>query len=135
MQNKNYLAISDKNDLIFSSFCIKVNQYSLNEFQIKWTCNIPYNSVANEFVICRNYEDKSSQKVCVIPFIKGNAEYSFFDKISVSEKDFLSYSIYLKVIYDGTSIKSPISNSPLIHQSIPRLKKITLHIEAKKTIL
>ena len=135
MQNKNYLAISDKNDLIFSSFCIKVNQYSLNEFQIKWTCNTPYNSVANEFVICRNYEDKSSQKVCVIPFIKGNAEYSFFDKISVSEKDFLSYSIYLKGIYDGTSIKSPISNSPLIHQSIPRLKKITLHIEAKKTIL
>lgn len=129
LQNKNYLADSDKAEIVSCIIYIDLTHTSANQIQISWDCNIPYNSIAKEFEIYKNFKNQSPQKIATLPFIKGTRSYKYTDIILSSEAPCISYSVYLCGIYNGTLIKSHSSTGGRL---LPRLKKIELHVESRK---
>ena len=51
IQNKNYMALPDRDEILSYTFCIEVTKTSSDQIFIRWDCNIQYNSIAKEFVI------------------------------------------------------------------------------------
>lgn len=129
LQNKNYLADSDKAEIVSCIIYIDLTHTSSNQIQISWDCNIPYNSIAKEFEIYKNIKNQSPQKIATLPFIKGTRSYKYTDITLSSEAPCISYSVYLCGIYNGTLIKSHSSTGGRL---LPRLKKIELHVESRK---
>lgn len=129
LQNKNYLADLDKTEIVSYIVRIHLTHTSSNQIQIGWDCNIPYNSIAKEFEIYKNFKNQLPQKIATLPFVKGTISYKYTDIILSSEAPCISYSVYLCGIYNGTLIKSHSSTGGRL---LPRLKKIELHVESRK---
>lgn len=128
IQNKNYMALPDRDEILSYTFCIEVTKTSSDQIFIRWDCNIQYNSIAKEFVIYKNYKNQPPQKIATLPFIKFNRTYEYTDTISPSESPCISYSVYLYGIYEGTLVKSHPSTGG---ELIPKLNKIELHVESR----
>lgn len=81
IQNKNYMALPDRDEILSYTFCIEVTKTSSDQIFIRWDCNIQYNSIAREFVIYKNYKNQPPQKIATLPFIKFNRTYEYTDTI------------------------------------------------------
>ena len=128
IQNKNYMALPDRNEILSYTFGIEVTKISSNQIFIRWDCNIQYNSIAKEFVIYKNCKNQPPQKIATLPFIRYNRTYEYTDTISPSEPPCISYSVYLYGIDEGTQVKSHPSTGG---ELIPKLNKIELHVESR----
>lgn len=66
IQNKNYMALPDRDEILSYTFCIEVTKTSSDQIFIRWDCNIQYNSIAKEFVIYKNYKNQPPQKIATL---------------------------------------------------------------------